>query len=87
MFARSAPRFLRSFGSFIFLPVIVECIVWSFAMNFCAVASEIFELSNVATLLKNTGKVVSALMAIILCIVTILIISTVIVLNIGTTGT
>ena len=72
---------------FIFLPVIVECIVWSFAMNFCAVASEIFELSNVATLLKNTGKVVSALMAIILCIVTILIISTVIVLNIGTTGT
>ncbi len=68
---------------FIFLPVVVECIVWAFAMNFCAVAGEIFELSNVSTLLKNIGKVVSTLMAIILCVVTILIISTVVVLNLG----
>ena len=71
---------------FIFLPVVVECIVWTFAVNFCAVAGDIFELSNVSTLLKNIGKVVSTLMAVILCIMTVLIISTVVVLNLGGGG-
>ena len=56
------------------------------AVNTCAVAGDIFELSNVSTLLKNIGKVVSTLMAVILCIMTILIISTVVVLNIGGGG-
>lgn len=68
---------------FIFLPVIVECIVWSFAVNFCAIAGDIFELSNVSNLLRNIGKVMSTLMAVILCIMAVLIISTVIVLNLG----
>lgn len=68
---------------FLFLPVIVECIVWSFAVNFCAIAGDIFELSNVSNLLRNIGKVMSTLMAVILCIMAVLIISTVIVLNLG----
>lgn len=68
---------------FIFLPVIIECIIWNFAVNVCTIVSDIFELSNVSTLLKNVGKVVSTLMAMIICLVTILIISTVVVLNIG----
>ncbi len=71
---------------FIFLPAVVECIAWSFAINICAVAGEIFELPNVSTLLKNIGKVVSTLMAVVLCIMTILIISTVLVLSIGGGG-
>lgn len=68
---------------FIFLPVVVECIVWSFAVNFCAIAGDIFELSNASNLLRNIGKVMSTLMAVILCIMAVLIISTVIVLNLG----
>ena len=71
---------------FVFLPAVVECAVWVLAVNTCAVAGDIFELSNVSTLLKNIGKVVSTLMAVILCIMTILIISTVVVLNIGGGG-
>ncbi len=71
---------------FIFLPAVVECIAWSFAINLCAVAGDIFELPNVSTLLKNIGKVVSTLMAVVLCIMTILIISTVLVLSIGGGG-
>lgn len=68
---------------FIFLPAIVECIIWTFTMSICASAGEIFELSSVTALLKNVGKVVSTLLAVVLCIMTILIISTVVVLNIG----
>lgn len=71
---------------FIFLPAVVECIVWSFAINICAVAGDIFELPNVSMMLKNIGKVVSTLMAVVLCIMTILIISTVLVLSIGGGG-
>lgn len=71
---------------FIFLPVVVECIIWVLVTNICAVAGDVFELSNVSKLLKNIGKVVSALMAVILCIMTILIISTVVVLNVGGGG-
>ena len=71
---------------FIFLPAVVECIAWSFVLNICAVAGEIFELPNISTLLKNIGKVVSTLMAVVLCIMTILIISTVLVLSIGGGG-
>ena len=69
-----------------FLPAVVECAVWVLAVNTCAVAGDIFELSNVSALLKNIGKVVSTLMAVILCIMTILIISTVVVLNVGGGG-
>lgn len=71
---------------FVFLPAVVECAVWVLAVNTCAVAGDIFELSNVSALLKNIGKVVSTLMAVILCIMTILIISTVVVLNVGGGG-
>lgn len=71
---------------FIFLPAVVECIVWSFAINICAVAGDIFELPNISMMLKNIGKVVSTLMAVVLCIMTILIISTVLVLSIGGGG-
>ena len=71
---------------FIFLPVVVECIIWVLVTNVCAVAGDIFELSEVSTLLKNIGKVMSALMAVIICIMTILIISTVVVLNVGGGG-
>lgn len=68
---------------FIFLPVIIECVIWLLATNICMATSDIFELANISMLLKNIGKVVSIIMAVILCIMTVLIISTVVVLNIG----
>lgn len=71
---------------FVFLPAVVECIIWVFATNICAVVGDVFELSNVSGLLRNIGKVVGVLMAVIFCIMTILIISTVVVLNIGGGG-
>ncbi len=68
---------------FIFLPVIIECVIWLLATNICMATSDIFELANISMLLKNIGKVVSIIMAVILCIMTVLIVSTVVVLNIG----
>lgn len=68
---------------FIFLPVIIECVVWMISVNICAAVGDVFELPKISSLLKNTGKVINTLMAVIFCIITVLIISTVIVLTIG----
>ncbi len=68
---------------FIFLPIIIECIIWLLATNICMAASDVFELANVSILLKNIGKVISIIIAVILCIMTVLIISTVVILSIG----
>lgn len=70
-------------GGVIFLPIIVECIVWIFSINACAVIGDIFEFPKVAGLLRNSGKVMSTMLAIILCTMTVLVISTVVVLTIG----
>ncbi len=68
---------------FIFLPVIIECIIWMFSLNICAAAGDVFELSTISKLLKNIEKVVSTLMAVILCIMAVLIISTVVVVTLN----
>ncbi len=68
---------------FIFLPIIIECLLWTLCINFCVAASDIFNLNVVSGLLKSTGKVVGILMAIILCSATIVIISTTVVLALG----
>lgn len=70
-------------GGVIFLPIIVECIVWIFSINACAVIGDIFEFPKVAGLLRNSGKVMSTMLAIILCTMTVLVISTVVVLTVG----
>lgn len=70
-------------ASFIFLPIIIECLIWIATMNTCSAISEIFQLNKISTLLKGAGTVVSTMLSIILCSMMILTVSTVIVLIIG----
>ena len=73
-------------AAFIFLPTIVECLLWQLTVQVSAAVSDIFELRQISDLLRAAGKVLSMMLSIILCCVTILIVSTVIVLMIGGGG-
>lgn len=68
---------------FIFLPALLECLVWLLTINVCAAAGDVFGLSVPSTLLRSAGKVISTLIAILLCCMTVFIISTTIILMIG----
>lgn len=70
-------------AGFIFIPVLLECLLWMFASGLCAAVGDLFGLSQVSSLLRAVGKVPGMLLAILLCVMTVLIISTVLVLMIG----
>ncbi|MCI9272819.1 MAG: stage III sporulation protein AE [Clostridiales bacterium] len=67
----------------IFLPVILQCLLWLASVHICACVGDIFDLKQLSSLLRAAGKVISMLLAIILCCMTILTVSTVLVLVIG----
>ena len=70
-------------GAVIFLPVIAECFLWMILLNICLFVSDIFELKKISALIKSTVNVISVLLAIIVCIITVLIVSIGIILIIG----
>ena len=70
-------------SSFVFLPVLIECIVWQFSFFFMTSASDIFGLNQMTNIFKMISKVISMIVAVLLCTMTIFIISTVIILLVG----
>lgn len=70
-------------GIFIFLPVIAECLFWILTLNLCAGIGQMFDLSEISSLLKASSDVISTMLAILLCSMMILVISTVLMLIIG----
>ena len=70
-------------GLVIFLPVIVKCLLWMLSLGLCASVGDVFELKQISELLRSVSRVVSTMLAIVLCSMTILTISTVLVLIIG----
>ena len=70
-------------GIFIFLPVVAECMLWILTLNLCSGIGQIFDLGEITSLLKASADVVSTMLAILLCSMMILIISTVVMLVIG----
>lgn len=72
-------------GIFIFLPILIECIMWLFTLFICAGIGDIFELKEVTSLLRASSNVIETLLCIILCCMTILTVSTVVMLIIGGT--
>lgn len=68
---------------FIYLPIILECLIWQISIQVSATAGDIFDLKPLSNLLRATGKVISTLLAIVLCCMTVFIISTVIILIVG----
>lgn len=69
--------------SFIFIPPLIEGILWLISLNISAGVGDIFNLNVISSLLRSTSKVMGLIIAIMLCCMTVLIISTVIVLKTG----
>ncbi len=70
-------------AGFMFIPIIIECIFWLISLNSCACISDIFELTYISNLLRSSSKVLSTILIILVCTITILLISTGIVLTLG----
>ena len=73
-------------GALIFLPVILQCLLWMLTLNVCAGAGDVFELKEITALLRAVAKAVELILAIVLCCVTILTVSTAIGLMMGKGG-
>ena len=73
-------------GALIFLPVVLQCVLWMVTLNLCAGAGDIFALKEISSLLRAVSKAVEMILAIVLCCVTILTVSTAIILMIGKGG-
>jgi stage III sporulation protein AE len=70
-------------GLAIFLPVLAECILWYLTLLLSSGISQMFELDGITGLLKASADVVSTMLAILFCCMTVLIISTVVMILIG----
>lgn len=70
-------------GLFIFLPILLECLLWLLTLMLCSGISQVFSLNGITSLLKASSDVVSTMLAILLCCMTVLIISTAVMLLIG----
>lgn len=68
---------------FIFLPILVQCVLWVLSLTAAAGIGDLFELREVSGLLRAASKVLSMLIAILLCCAVMLIISLQIVVMTG----
>ena len=64
----------------VFVPVIIDCVLWIMTINVCASISDIFGMKNQSILLRSCGKVIGTLLAILFSCVVVFIISTAIIL-------
>lgn len=67
----------------IFLPVILQTVMWIFSLWISKATAEVLGLSQVNKLLESLSEVFSSMLAIMLCILTVYIISTAVVLTMG----
>lgn len=68
----------------VFLPSLLECLVWMLAMDLSAAAAEILSIDNMAGLLKSIKEAVGIMLALVLTSALALIISTSVMLLLGT---
>lgn len=72
--------------AFMFLPVLIRCLLWIFSLNISASIGDILGTDSVCKLLHSVSKVVSTITAVLLCVMTVFILSTVLILIIGGAG-
>ncbi len=72
--------------AFVFLPVILQCLMWILTLWIGKSTAEVLSLAGVSKLLDSITSVFSTLLAILLCIMSVYIISTALVLMIGGGG-
>lgn len=68
----------------LFLPVLVECLLWRGALAVLSSAAEILNTGGQAVIFKSLNSVCAMLMALLICILILFVISTVIILLVGT---
>ena len=67
----------------IFLPVVLQCLLWQLTVTVCAGVSRMFGLSDITILLDAVGKVMETIQAILLCSMAILTITMTVMLMLG----
>ncbi|MCH5190136.1 MAG: hypothetical protein J1F37_06210, partial [Oscillospiraceae bacterium] len=60
----------------IFLPVIIELLVWYFALGFCSITADLFGNNDISEMLEELSSVISLINIILFYITFVLIIST-----------
>lgn len=72
------------FGSaFLFLPILIRCLLWILSLNLSASVGDILGTGSISTLLRSASKVVATITAVLLCVMTVFILTTVLILIIG----
>lgn len=70
-------------GLILFVPILLQCLIWMMSLFVCSGIGEIFELKEITQLLQASGKVVQMMLVILLCCMAVLTVSTVVMLVIG----
>jgi len=70
----------------VFLPVIIQCLFWLFSLNLCKSVGEVLDLKEPCMILSSVTTVITTVFAILLCIMSVFIISTALVLLLGGGG-
>lgn len=69
-----------------FLPILLETVLWLWTVNIAAAVSELLEAGTIAKMLKASASVLSILISLILCFALLMIITTTMMLLMGTGG-
>ncbi len=67
----------------VFLPVIVRCVLWLFSLNLCKSIGEMICVDYQMDILKSVSSVISAVFAITVCIMSVFVISTALLITLG----
>ena len=67
----------------VFLPSVVRCVVWLFAVNLCKNIGEIIGVTTPINMISSVSSVISAVFAITVCIMAIFVISTALLITLG----
>lgn len=67
----------------VFLPVIVQLLLWLFSVNLCKTFAQIINLNLPVQMLSGVSTVLSVLFAVVICIMALYIISTALIITVG----
>lgn len=67
----------------VFLPSVIKCVIWMFSLNLCKNVGEIIGVSSPMPMLSSVSSVVSTVFAITVCIMSIFVISTALLITLG----
>lgn len=86
MLKTGAGVFVIIAAAFILLPVLAECVIWQFSLFLLSSVSEISGLDRMMGLFRSVSKAAGMMTALLLCVLTVFMISTVMILIVGQQG-